>query len=385
VSLFLGLFFLVYSGFHFYAYQRVSAAFHISRNAGIILAVFFILMICAPILVRLSENAGHDSFARGLSYGGYAWMGLLFLFVSSGLLIDIFRFILYAAGSLFDRDLSAISISKKNAFIIPLIVSLAIVVYGYFEAKDIRIERIVVPASKLPSGTAKLRIVQISDIHLGLIVREERLKRILEKVRAADPDILVSTGDLVDGQINRLEGLAELFEEIKPKYGKYAVTGNHEFYAGLSQALDFTRKSGFRVLRQELVNVEEIIHIAGVDDRTVHYYEAGRDISEKVLLSGDAHDKYTLLLKHRPIVDPEGARLFDLQLSGHVHKGQIFPFSLLTALYYETQSGLAHLKEGSFLYVSRGTGTWGPPVRFLSPPEVSVIDLVNAPGTGGEQ
>ena len=381
MSLFLGVFFLVYGGFHLYAYLRVSAAFHISKHAGIMLAVFFILMVCAPVLVRLSEHAGHDTFARGLSYIGYSWMGLIFLFVSSGLLTDICRFIVYAAGSVFDLNLSSMSISKKNAFIIPFVVSLAIFVYGYFEAQDIRVERIEMHTSKLPNGTGRLRIVQISDMHLGLIVREERLKRILGKVQAAAPDILVSTGDLVDGQINSLEGLAELFDEIKPKFGKYAVTGNHEFYAGLEQSLDFTRRAGFRVLRQELVNVAEIIHIAGVDDRTGGYYEAGRRISEKVLLSKNAADKYTLLLKHRPIVDQEGAGLFDLQLSGHVHKGQIFPFSLLTALYYQTQSGRTRLKNGSFLYVSRGTGTWGPPVRFLSPPEVTVIDLVSSPGS----
>jgi hypothetical protein len=215
-------------------------------------------------------------------------------------------------------------------------------------------------------------------VHLGLIVRENRLGNILKAVKKENPDILVSTGDLVDGQIDNLSRLAAMLREVNPRYGKYAITGNHEFYAGLDQSILFTEQAGFTMLRGERADIENVLTIAGVDDPQARSFGLYRGGDEAGVLAGLPEDRFVLLLKHRPLIDHASRGLFDLQLSGHVHRGQIFPFSILTALYYETQSGLARLQGGSSLYVSRGSGTWGPPIRFLSPPEVTVIDIVHA-------
>jgi hypothetical protein len=257
-------------------------------------------------------------------------------------------------------------------------ISIGIAVYGYFEAANIRTEKLTIRSRKIPADIQKVRIAQISDVHLGLIVRENRLRSILAEVIKADPDILVSTGDLVDGQINNLSGLAAMLREINPRYGKYAITGNHEYYAGLDQSILFTEQAGFTMLRGERVDIENILTIAGVDDSQARSFGLYRGGQEKDILADLPDSRFTLLLKHRPLINNDSRGLFDLQLSGHVHRGQIFPFSIITALYYETQSGFAALSDGSSLYVSRGSGTWGPPIRFLSPPEVTVIDLVHA-------
>jgi predicted MPP superfamily phosphohydrolase len=267
--------------------------------------------------------------------------------------------------------------SARFVLLAPLIISLIIMVYGYFEARNIRTEHIKIMSPKIPEEVKKVRIVQISDIHIGLIVREERTRRIIDAVMESRPDILVSTGDFVDGQIDSLDGLSEMFQEIKPPLGKFAITGNHEFYAGLNQSLKFTEKAGFRILRGEGFSLENIINIAGVDDLAGERYGLYRNISEKELLSKLRPERFTLLLKHRPLVDKDAIGFFDLQLSGHTHKGQIFPFSLITKLYYPRDSGLVQLINSSSLYVSRGSGTWGPPVRFLSPPEVTIIDVLS--------
>ena len=156
------------------------------------------------------------------------------------------------------------------------------------------------------------------------------------------------------------------------------MTGNHELYAGLDQAISFTERAGFRVLQNEGSTAGGLINVVGVDDpailRVTHSWLA----PEKTLLSKVSSDKFTLLLKHRPAVDQESLGLFDLQLSGHVHKGQIFPFNLLTYLFYPVRTGFALYPQNSALYVSRGTGTWGPPIRFLAPPEITVIELIHA-------
>ena len=265
-------------------------------------------------------------------------------------------------------------VSRKLA---GLIFSLIISVVGAFEAWDIKTEKVTLASEKIPAALSGLRVVQISDVHLGLIVRHKRLGKILEAVQKANPDILVSTGDLVDGQINKLEGLAEMLQSIKPRYGKYAVTGNHEFYAGLQDSLAFTEKAGFTVLRNKGVSVTDYLNIAGVDDRTGTHFKNSPEISEKDMLNVLERKKFTLLLKHRPEIDQGSLGLFDLQLSGHTHKGQIFPFNIITLLYFPIHWGILNPVDHCFLYVSRGSGTWGPPIRFLSPPEVTLIELVS--------
>jgi len=375
--LFLLTFFLLYGLLHLYIFLKIKSALAFGTVTTIFLLSFMAIMVSSPVIVRVSERYGFELSARLISHIGYTWMGILFLFFSSSIVIDLYRFFVYASSLILQTNLSSLTPSPRFAFFIPLLVAAVIASYGYFEARSIRNETVIIKSPKIPKEVGTLSIAQISDVHLGLIVREERLKRILKEVKRAEPDILVSTGDLVDGHIDNLMGLAELFQAINPKYGKFAVTGNHEFYAGLDKAMHFTEKAGFRVLRGEALNIAGIITIAGIDDPTAKRFGLFRGVSERALLSGLPREKFTLLLKHMPVVDENAPGLFDLQLSGHTHKGQIFPFSLITRLFFQTYAGLVQLPNNSRLYVNRGSGTWGPPIRFLSPPEVTVIELVH--------
>jgi len=375
--LFLLTFFLLYGLLHLYIFLKIKSALAFGTVTTIFLLSFMAIMVSSPVIVRVSERYGFELSARLISHIGYTWMGILFLFFSSSIVIDLYRFFVYASSLILQTNLSSLTPSPRFAFFIPLLVAAVIASYGYFEARSIHNETVIIKSPKIPKEVGTLSIAQISDVHLGLIVREERLKRILKEVKRAEPDILVSTGDLVDGHIDNLMGLAELFQAINPKYGKFAVTGNHEFYAGLDKAMHFTEKAGFRVLRGEALNIAGIITIAGIDDPTAKRFGLFRGVSERALLSGLPREKFTLLLKHMPVVDENAPGLFDLQLSGHTHKGQIFPFSLITRLFFQTYAGLVQLPNNSRLYVNRGSGTWGPPIRFLSPPEVTVIELVH--------
>jgi hypothetical protein len=303
-------------------------------------------------------------------------MGFLFLFFSAALAVDFWHGLLHAGEFISRGDFSRQFLSPRAALVVPLIWGCGAALYGYFEAQDIRLERVVITSPKIPSSAGTLSLVQLSDVHLGLINRKERLEKMLDRVREARPDILVVTGDLVDGQINGLTGLAPLLNGIRPPLGKYAVTGNHELYAGLDHSLDFMRDAGFRVLRGEGVALAGApVAIAGVDDPVTYRVSGTAPEDEQRILSSLPGDRFTVLLKHRPAVDRRSAGLFDLQLSGHVHKGQIFPFNLVTWLFYPVKTGLSRTAGGGLLYVSRGTGTWGPPIRFLAPPEVAVFEL----------
>ena len=376
-AVFISVFLTLYGLLHSYAFLKVRGAFSLSRWGSISLALFMAFMVLCPILVRVLERYGMESVPKILAYAGYTWMGLLFLFVCTAFVIDIYGLLLSVVTRVFHWDPGQWMPSSKITFFIPLAVSVLIGVYGHIEALNIRTERVVIKSPKIPEKVGRLRIVQISDVHLGLIMGEWRLERILREVRRAKPDILVSTGDLLDGQINDISRMAGKIGGIRTPYGKYAVTGNHEFYAGLGRSLGFTEEAGFTVLRGEKLEIPGLIIIAGVDDVTANRFGQHGRISEKQLLSDLPGDRFVVLLKHRPLVEIGSEGLFDLQLSGHTHGGQIFPFSLIIKLLYPIDKGLLPLWDRAFLYVNPGCGTWGPPMRFLVPPEVTIIDLVH--------
>ncbi len=264
MSLFLFIVLSVYGAVHVYAFLKIKAAFPFGPVSGLLLGIFMVTMVFAPALVRILERLGHDCPARIISYIGYGWMGALFIFFCLSFVSDLWRLAAYTAGFILHRDPAPFVPAARTAFLAQVILTLAIAVYGYAEALNIRPEFITIQTPKIPESTGRLRVVQISDVHLGIMVRQERLHRILTVIREARPDILVSTGDLVDGQIDGMQDLADALSQVHPPLGKYAVTGNHEFYAGLDHALEITARSGFTILRNEAVRGP--ITIAGVDD-----------------------------------------------------------------------------------------------------------------------
>ncbi|MDH5297734.1 MAG: metallophosphoesterase, partial [Desulfobulbaceae bacterium] len=300
-------------------------------------------------------------------------------FVVVALLLDLYGLAVISVARLCGREWAFLLPGRRLLLLLPLLAAVTVVGCGWFEARAIRLERVVLATDKLPPGTDTLRVVQLSDVHLGLLVGEQRLAAILEQVRRAEPDLLVATGDLVDGQVDDLAGLAGQLREIRPRFGKYAIVGNHEFYAGLEYALGFLREGGFTVLRNEARIVAPGLVVAGVDDRRAATWVSAEGSGEEELLSGLPSRRFVLFLKHRPQVEPTSIGRFDLQLSGHVHQGQIFPFGLMTRLFFPVEVGVLQPLAHGFLYVNRGAGTWGPPIRFLAPPAVTLIELRAAP------
>lgn len=218
-------------------------------------------------------------------------------------------------------------------------------------------------------------------MHLGALVGPRRLRRIVALLERLDADVVLSAGDLVDDLGERLSRLAPAFAALRPRLGKYAVTGNHEYYAGIEAALAFHARAGFTVLHARALDLDHAVTLAGVDDPTGRRVAAPA-VEEHELLGALARERFTILLKHQPVIDPRSEGLFDLQLSGHVHRGQIFPFGLLVRLAYRMPTGLTPLAHGGWLYVSRGTGTWGPPMRVGASPEIALIEIASVADSG---
>jgi len=376
MAFFLLVFILLYGSLHYYFYTKTRKAFTLSPRQRLAVISLLIALVLAPIIERSLVRLGAETPACLMAFAGYVWMGVIFLFFNMAVLFDIYVVIIRISGYFLRMDTSRFIPSPRLAFFVPMLLAILIAAYGYFEAKDIRMEALTISSNKLPREAGRIRIVQISDVHIGIIVGEDRLREMLKLVIAAKPDILVSTGDLLDGQIDSLSKSRELLKAIEARYGKYAITGNHEFYAGLSTFRRFMNGTDFKILRGEGVVAGGIINIVGVDDPAGERMGLSRVVPEKELLTKFPASNFTLLLKHKPLVDLNASGRFDLQLSGHTHRGQIFPFNFITRLVFPYNNGLFHLEGGSLLYVSAGTGTWGPPIRFGSPPQITIIDLV---------
>ena len=380
MRLFFILFLAVYGGMHAYMFLKLRAAFPQMGRWWMALVIFLLLMLVGPMFVRTLDSAGRLTLARILAYVVYVWMTVIVWSFVLFLCADVWNLLVWLAG-LAAPGARALLLAPRPVVVGSGVLILAVVVWGVVEASSIGVTEVAIPA--LPPGSKPIRLVQISDVHLGLIVREGRLRRIVDLVNSLDPDIVVSTGDLVDSSLHDSHQLAGMMAEIRPPLGKFAVTGNHEFYSGSEKAIAFHEAAGFRVLRAESVVVDGRLRIAGVDDPAGSRRGSNVFMDETLALP-EGPQMPTVFLKHRPIVLDESAGRFDLQLSGHVHGGQFFPFGLMTRLLFPMTPGLHRLESGSYLFVTRGTGTWGPPVRLFTPPEVVLVTIVPADGASAD-
>ena len=379
--LFLITFISIYGGMHYYVFFKLRSIFLPKPRQTWLLILWLVVMTLIPVFVRIAEQFGMEQTALVIAWPGYLWMGFLFIFTSILLLTDIVNQFYHIIIRSFFKKLPESGYSGCVGKIALLVASVASV-YAFFEAGHIKSEYVVIKSPKVPPSISRVRIVQISDMHIGLLSQEHRQRQILKKIRDAHPDIIVSTGDLIDGKLNLDYGLPEhtslatLLASIPAPSGKFAVIGNHEVYAGLPQALTFTRAAGFKILRNQAIMFKNGITISGVDDRAAEKNPAAEPKIETAMLSTVSHTSFNILLKHRPEILPASAGLFDLQLSGHVHGGQIFPFNFLVKLRHQIPCGTTLTEAGSLIHVSRGTGTWGPPMRLFAPPEVTIIDVI---------
>lgn len=371
---FLTVFLTLYGLLHYYFYRKIINAFQIEGWGNILLIIVFCILLLSSIL-QLQEGSSIGVLKTVIAYVGYFWMGIVFLAFSIYLLIDIYQMFILISSRVFSPTFLKYIPEAKTTFFVVFFIIAAINVYGCYEAGDIRVERIRLKTSKLPPAVSSLRVALISDIHFSAtngIGLARKITRIIDDLK---PDILVSSGDLIDSGLNHKEEVEKLFAGIKTPYGKFATTGNHEFFSGIKKSTEFTEKAGFRMLRNEVVDVDGFINIAAIDDPAGKTFGDLQQVPEKKVIDKLKPDHLNIFLKHQPKIEKGSVGKFDIQLSGHTHKGQIFPFTLVVSAFFKYMDGFFELGNGSSLYVSRGTGTWGPPIRFLAFPEITVIEF----------
>ena len=319
----------------------------------------------------------HAFVALRLSGGALAWAGTLVLGLAP--LVALFTHRAAWVGFTAMGFSSILIVLVLVAGFMPPAVLVAgaavLTVAGLWGARRWRVVRVDVPIADLPSDLEGLRIVQISDLHIGPTLKRDWVEGVVATANAAEPDLVVLTGDLADGFPPALRGDVAPLADLQAPLGKFFVTGNHEYYWDPVGWTGEAARLGFDVL----ANTHRLLQrgngrllLAGVPDRTAHASDPA------AALAGAPDSDVKVLLAHQPrSAYAARAAGFDLQLSGHTHGGQYFPFSLLVRLFQPFVAGL-HRLEDMWLYVSRGTGYWGPPLRLGAPGEITVIELVRA-------
>ncbi|MGA5167146.1 metallophosphoesterase [Streptomyces lavendulocolor] len=237
-----------------------------------------------------------------------------------------------------------------------------------------RVKRVTVPLAKLARGAHGYRIAVVSDIHLGPILGRAHTRRIVDAINATQPDLVAVVGDMVDGSVEDLGRAAEPLAELRARDGSFFVTGNHEYFSGAEEWVDHVRELGMRPLRNERVEIAGF-DLAGVNDVAGENYGDGPDFA--AALGDRDRARAAVLLAHQPVVIHDAVEHgVDLQLSGHTHGGQLWPGNFLAELANPTVAGLERYGDTQ-LYVSRGAGAWGPPVRVGAPSDITVVELAS--------
>jgi predicted MPP superfamily phosphohydrolase len=310
-----------------------------------------------------------------------AWLGLLTMGFSSSLMVLTFA-----------RDVSLIAMGAfsyyspvwqmRSAEAVP-IVAFLVSALGFLNARRLAsVVDVDVRIDGLPAALEGFTIAQISDIHVGPTIKRAYLDRIVDRVNGLNADIVAVTGDLVDGSVRDLAPHTAPLARLKGRYGSYFVTGNHEYYSNAHDWIAEISRLGLHVLMNEHVIIEQgnaKVVLAGVPDYTAHQFdESHRSDPASALAGAPADAAVRILLAHQPrTANAAAAAGFDLQLSGHTHGGQFFPWNLLVPLQQPYTAGL-NLLGKLWVYTSRGTGYWGPPKRFGAPSEITRLRLMRA-------
>lgn len=364
---------------HIYVGVRLLPALPVAPLGRVIGALALCASFALIITGARARRAQESSLAANL-----AWIGSLDGgFFSSLAVLTVIRDLFLGPAVLLASRGTAHSIESASAIAVPLLAALATII-GFIDARrQPRVVDVEVPLRNLPPALAGFTIAQVSDVHIGPTIGRDFLRGIVETVNALNVDLVAVTGDLVDGSVAQLATHVEPLSRLRARHGTYFVTGNHEYYSGASAWIAELRRLGLHVLLNEHVVLSHAgtsLLLAGVTDYGAHGFDPTHHSDPQAALVGAPPDlRPRVLLAHQPRTAPAAADAgFDLQLSGHTHGGQFWPWNLFVRLQQPFTAGLHRLGD-LWVYTNRGSGYWGPPKRLGVPSEITRIRLVAAP------
>ena len=342
---------------------------------------FATLLLLGALLIPaafLGRRARRRATADRWSWAGMSALGLFGILLVLTLARDALLLIAWPLSTLLPLP----TLARATAQAVPLLAAAA-ALWGLANARrTARIKRVDVPIAGLPAALQGFRIAQLSDVHVGPTVKRSYVQAIVDRVNGLAADAVAITGDLVDGRVQDLHQDVAPLAALRSRHGSFFVTGNHEYYSGAADWVAHLRTLGVTVLLNEHVLLQHgsaRLLLAGVTDPMAHHVEpAQRSDPRRALAGAPADAAPRVLLAHQPrSAEAAAAAGFDLQLSGHTHGGQIWPFNFFVPLQQPYTAGLHRLGR-LWIYTSRGTGYWGPPMRLGAPSEITLVRLVAA-------
>lgn len=336
-----------------------------------------LMLVASALLMPLGFMARRMKHRRGaevLAWAGFIFMGLF----SSLFVLTLLRELVVVVGALVGAGDDLVRWTGQG---VPAIAGL-VTLWGFVNARRrARVVSVDVPIAGLPPALQGFTIAQISDIHVGPTIKGPYLYAIVDKVNQLGADMVAVTGDLVDGSVRELGAHVAPLADLRSRHGTFFVTGNHEYYSGAHAWIAELRRLGIRVLLNEhtvLQHGSAPLVVAGVADYSAHLFDPAHRSDPQKSLAGAPADATRVLLAHQPRSAEAAERAgFQLQLSGHTHGGQFLPWNFFVPLQQPFTAGLHRLRS-LWVYVSRGTGYWGPPKRLGAPSEITRLTLVAA-------
>lgn len=344
----------------------------------VMIGILAALAVGVPAAVIMSRLVPPSSSSRWIT-PVYLWIGVSTVVVLSVAAIDLVRGAYsLAAFGLGGPDPDQRRALARLAAAAALTIGLGASGWAALEGRRVRIKRIEVPLKKLPIALDGLSIVQLSDLHIGPVIGRGFVERVVAMANDLAPDIVAITGDLVDATVEELSGEVAPLARLTSRFGTFFVTGNHEYFADAPGWCQYLAQLGVRVLRNEHVAIErggQVLHLAGIDDYESERIEVGHRPDLAKAVAGRDPSRPLVLLAHQPRAIRDAVRHgVDLQLSGHTHGGQLWPLGWLQRMSQPIVAGLKKFND-TFLYVSCGTGSSGPPMRLAARAEITHITL----------
>ncbi|MFZ5648287.1 MAG: metallophosphoesterase [Bacillota bacterium] len=339
--------------------------------------LFWLLALSFPA-GRFGRDFLPSGVGSAITLAGSFWFGAVLYFVMALLAVDTIRFLGRVTG-LISRDFSIGILAAAITGLVVVILVSGVFVYGWWNARNTRISNYQIHISKQAGELEKMRVVVVSDLHLGTIVNRNRLDRLVEMVNRLEPDLVLLPGDIIEETPGPFvdQDMAASLRRLNTRFGVYAVPGNHEYIGRkFDEIVKSLQEAGIEVLVDRHIKVADSFYIVGRDDRSGERFTGKKRRDMTDLMAGLNPSLPVILMEHQPsIKGQEPEKGVDLKVSGHTHRGQFFPFNLITSRMYEIDWG--HLRTGGFnSVVTSGFGTFGPPIRVGSRPEVVKLDIV---------
>jgi uncharacterized protein len=379
IIVFIVIVLLVYGSINYYLLRRTWQALAGSPGPRwVVFSLFLLLILAYPAGRILERSAGNSLSAPVITAGSYYFALMIYLLLAAGI-VDLLRL----GDTLFRIFPEAVRRDPQRsaglAFFIGVGAAVLTVFLGHLNTLHPRFRKLDLSIDKPAGALRELKIAMASDIHIGTVTGPKNLEKIIRGLNSLDPDLALLPGDVFDEDISgaRAQEVSRLLGTIRAPLGVYACTGNHDYYAGIERCLENLRQGGVSVLQDEAVKVADSFYLLGRKDPTsVKRGEARTPLKD--IAAGCDPALPLILLDHQPVKLGEAARNgIDLQISGHTHAGQLFPLNLINQLVWEVYWGYSRKGKTQY-YVSCGAGTWGPPVRTGSRPEIVEIKLTFA-------